>query len=515
MSNDVPASSQLARRRAEALEHQRIKQQGKGRPIISHEVEGVRFVTVGDRVAYGPWQGFQDFLFRHLRFLFGLEEDIIHNVQYEEVPLYAWLRALHAIKDRHAAEPSKGTDWLPAYGAARAVYGLAYDLYLIEHNASRPEDKAAFAKLVAKLRSRHEFYGARHEARVAGIFIRAGFDIEWEDDGQGLPGGHAEFFATYPDTKRRFWVECKMRQPEDDDADPRVSHLVANALNKKTSLERLVFVELNLKSPKFDDVSGGWASQFINKLRRLEQQPSSSSLPAALVVFMNHPEYRFLDSADRCMGALMEGFNTGDAYRTGVPTDLLDAVGRRRRDKEIEVLWESVMENAAPPLTFDGTIPWLDDSTRLLIGERYVLDDDVSGILESGVVMEEWKAAFCTFVTEEGRSHYNVDLTEDELYAFKLHPNTFFGVVQDNQGSESSDALALHEFFVEGSRALGRDELLARLSDESDAIELMAKSEAELRDIYAYRMVASANERNPFPGGPDWHKRLRGRRARR
>ncbi len=50
-----------------AKEKQREKQQGRGRPIISHESNGYRFVAVGSRLHYSKkWKTFHDFLFDYI-----------------------------------------------------------------------------------------------------------------------------------------------------------------------------------------------------------------------------------------------------------------------------------------------------------------------------------------------------------------------------------------------------------------------------------------------------------------
>lgn len=57
-----------------AAEMQRIKQQGKGRPIISIMHKGYRFVAVGNRFYRDKrWQTVHDFLFDYLKIILGGE----------------------------------------------------------------------------------------------------------------------------------------------------------------------------------------------------------------------------------------------------------------------------------------------------------------------------------------------------------------------------------------------------------------------------------------------------------
>src|SRR5689334_1095180 len=71
-ATQAPEVVERAVARAAAAEYQRVKQQGKGRPIISQELKGWRFVAVGSRVMYGKWPAFSDFLLDHLKRTLGL-----------------------------------------------------------------------------------------------------------------------------------------------------------------------------------------------------------------------------------------------------------------------------------------------------------------------------------------------------------------------------------------------------------------------------------------------------------
>jgi hypothetical protein len=56
-----------------AQELQRQKQQGLGRPIISIEYKGYRFVAVGNKLHYGKWKSFPDFLTNYIKDTLGGE----------------------------------------------------------------------------------------------------------------------------------------------------------------------------------------------------------------------------------------------------------------------------------------------------------------------------------------------------------------------------------------------------------------------------------------------------------
>ena len=54
-----------------AQELQRQKQQGLGRPIISIDHKGHRFIAVGNRLHYGKWKTFPDFLADYIKQTLG------------------------------------------------------------------------------------------------------------------------------------------------------------------------------------------------------------------------------------------------------------------------------------------------------------------------------------------------------------------------------------------------------------------------------------------------------------
>jgi len=506
------ADLQAVIQRHQALQFQRERQQGRGRPIISAELNGVRFVAIGNQIAYGKWQTFQDFLLHHIRARFGWEWGQAQQAkpESEQHPFVRWLKVLSGLMESHTTNHS-GMNSMPEYGAARAVLGLAYDLYVIEHHAKDDADRRAHERLLARLRHPDQFLGARHEARAAGILLRAGFDLTWEDEQSRREGGHGEFVATFPQTGRSFWVECKMRQPEDDEGTAKFTHLVSAALQKETELERLVFVELNLPNGRMDPHEGGWPGWAINQLRTLEGQPNAAGLPPALVLISNFPEHRHLEGLLEGAGALLEGFKTGDGYRTEL-VNLLDAIEEREKNIEIESLWRSMREHSFVPTTFDGSIPALDESQRLLIGQFYEMDNGEVGVLEEATVVEQWRQAAGVLRLPDGkRVIYQFDLSDEELHAWRRHPETFFGEFRPHH-PEAKNSMDLYEFFAKAYAETPRERLLEFMAGHPDIEELRKSPQGDLVKQYAYRLTAAVAGRNEPPAASAWHRRLRRRK---
>ena len=88
-----------------------------------------------------------------------------------------WLRRIDAFRKRHLDSNQGKIYTAPMTGAVRASVGLAYDLYLSAHNAELPP------LLLRRLRNAKTFEGALYEAVVIGTFAKAGFAIEFENEG--------------------------------------------------------------------------------------------------------------------------------------------------------------------------------------------------------------------------------------------------------------------------------------------------------------------------------------------
>jgi hypothetical protein len=128
--------------RKEAEIRQREQQQGMGRPIISFESNGYRIVCVGTRVFYSTnWKTFHDFLRDYPAMLFG-EPWIAkqrRKAPAEQHPYLQWMQ--RALDDHKRLGTKLGTVTTgPATAAISSVMSLAYNLYLIHHNASKRKD---------------------------------------------------------------------------------------------------------------------------------------------------------------------------------------------------------------------------------------------------------------------------------------------------------------------------------------------------------------------------------------
>lgn len=485
-----------AQRMAEIHWIQQQRQQGLGRPIIAAEAAGKRIVAVGHRLFQGVWPTFHDFLYSYIFDVLGRDwfEAQTQLEQSERHPVIEWHERLLAVSKAANLAPGE-TRHTPMTGAISAFLTLAYDLYTLEHNNDRTRTRELRKSLIGRLKSQDQFVGVRYEIRVAAMLLRAGFELEWEDE-TDRRSTHVEYNATYPRTGKAFGVECKIRS---QDASKKANQhlgkfagLVSDALRKATRHDRWIFVDLNTQAYPY--VPGGphdWRTISINTLRKFEGQPNAAALPAALVFITNYPDHHHLDSQVPDAGATVEGFKVDD-YRTGRLLTVAQKIEMRVRNPEVEALLSSIHEHIDVPSTFEGEIPGL-PSNRLLIGHRYQMDDGAVGILESACVMDEnGKVALVINRDEGGRAIYTNQLSPEELAAWKRYPETFFGPIRQRPGP-INDPIELYDSLKATYVHTPKEKLLQFMGEHG--VRLAALTQPELLDVYVQGMVNSVMQR--------------------
>ncbi|MFZ2309026.1 MAG: SEC-C domain-containing protein [Rhodoferax sp.] len=273
---------------------------GDVRSPIAIEFMGHRVVASGRKLAWSAtWKVFPDFLNQHLCSLLGSEWGT-HQVTLpldEQHPVVQWRTIFTTIQQAQA--PDQDGLFNAATGAANAWFRLAYDLYLIEHNAELQK------KLLKRIRNINSFQGARFEAAVAAMMLAAGYDLEYADE-RG-PGKHPEFFATNKFTGHRLAVEAKSKHRPGILGFPGsravmnpksfgIDNLLRDALAKDTAEPLLIFIELN--TPRL--VENSQASEIHKKLNSAWTQTQAADwpkgFPAIGVVFYNDASPWQLDS---------------------------------------------------------------------------------------------------------------------------------------------------------------------------------------------------------------------------
>jgi hypothetical protein len=481
-----------------AQQAQRELQQGRGRPIISTEARDHRVVAVGNRVFFSKgWRTFHDFLFHYIKEAVGREWGAAEQAKPLEQrhPIMQWnakLGALPRTKPRGEIESGAAT------GAVSAYLGLAYNLYLLAHNVEIQ------SRLIQRLKDPDTFWGAYYETFVASVFIKAGFELKFENE-DDRTRTHCEFSATFKGTGKRFSVEAKARNflASAENSAPagrarlRVWRQVSGALHKLADYTRVVFVDLSSPNAlgSADIVQILKAGQ--RELRASEHQKVQGKPAPSAYVFLTAAPYHFvLDDTQLARAVLAEGFRIPEFKEGAQFPSVRDMAESRERHREMHSLLESLRIHHEIPSTFDGEMPeyaFSKQTPRLLIGHRYIVpspEGEVEGILEDAVVLEGaamvWGIYHCPSTGK--RIHVKTPISAEELSAYRRHPETFFGRVK-KQWNIDGDPLNLFDFLLYGIRDANRDQLLLQIKGSPDLESLRDLPLEDLRKVVAERLT--------------------------
>lgn len=478
--------------RHNAREIQRKKQQGLGKPIISTELQGHKFIAIGKEVFWSEkWKTFHDFLFDYLKICF--EKDWwfaeIAKDPAQKHPIINWAE-LTGKQTAECVTSNKKINTAPMKGATEAYLGLSYHLYLIAHNVELQ------SSLIQRLKNRDQFLGAYYETFVAAAFIKAGFEITLEDESDSRRS-HCEFTATFKETGKQFSVEAKARKGGDQSL--KFSNQLYKALKKEADHRRIVFIELNCpESPKLES-----ATQFIDRistnLRKLENRLTIDGQPApdAYTFFTNFPYHLNLEKTDINIFALSEGFKISDFKPNGTASSIREALKIREKHYEMYKLFASISKHTEIPSTFDGEIPdfvYGEQETRLIIGQRYMVPDgqdrELPGELVDATVIDDTIVG--AYQLDNGKSVIaSSTMTPNEMEAFKRHPDTFFGI-HNTYERKADTALDLYDFFFDCYSKSSREDLLKFMGSHSDLEQLKSLEHKELVNTYCERCTYSA-----------------------
>jgi hypothetical protein len=499
-SAEVIADMQLQLARREAREHQRRLMQGLGRPIISFEDHGYRIVCVGKVVHWSTtWRTFPDFLFDYVKIrltsAWGNAE--LAKPEAERHPLLRWYHKV-CMFQRAQVVGQDGIYQADMIGAVRAYLGLAYDLYLCEHNAELPE------LLLKRLRNAQTFEGALYEAHVIGRLARAGFNVELEDESDS-DRSHCELTATHRDTGRKFSVEAKAvtstSARSGTSADPpRIRNQLYKALCKRADHERIIFIELNRAGTGAVGETPTWVRHVDADIEQAEKEITIDGQPApsAYMFVTNQGAVHALDSTAFTEVSLSCGFKIADFARRAPAQSILELVDAREKHRELHWLGKALDGRSTIPNTFDDRLPEEprnEDIPRLLIGSTYRIPiengQEASGVLVDAIVMESAQKAYGTYRCADGRYvHCTAPLTDAELAAYKRSPETFFGVLKQ-VSQKMTEPLDCFDFLWDSYSHLSKEKLQEATRDWPDAAALHRFEQPRLAQVYCARLAES------------------------
>ncbi len=476
-----------------ARELQRQKQQGFGRPIISIDHKGYRFVAVGNKLHYGKWKSFPDFLADYIKQALGTAwgNGEIAKPLAERHPILQWYDKICRLQAAHVKEPGALYS-TPMTGAVSAYNRLAYNLYLIAHNGKNIQ-----TRLIARLKNKANFQGAFFETQVAAWLIKAGFELEFEDESDRT-SKHCEFTATYAATGAKYSVEAKSREIESTNSSrAKVGRKLYEALEKKANHKRLIFLDLNkpLHTSEAAEIAVDRAERIVSQSEGL--QTNGEAAPAAYVCITNMNEQYALDTSTLATMISFCGFKIHDFMGVEFPS-LREAARARERHWSMFQLFKSMEEHREIPQTFGGELPSEvfapDPMPRLQVGQFYAVPGP-DGVTVNAKLMQATVAndkAHCILQDPTTNKSWigTFDMSPDELADYAKHQDTYFGVYQ-RQTRRVETAMEMFDFFVDGYRNTPKERLIGLLPNYADQEGLHAMSQKELVELLAERYTMS------------------------
>ncbi|ODR98926.1 hypothetical protein AUC68_07075 [Methyloceanibacter methanicus] len=449
----------------------RVAQQGRGRPIVSARVGDHTIVATGSTIHWSKtWKTFVDFLSDYIKRTLGSDWG---NAEMAKPlagrhPILQWYDAVCRYQAAHQAK--QGEVFVGEMtGALSCYYGLAYSLYLLHHNVELQE------RLVARLKDIRQFQGAYYELMVANGLIRAGFQLELEDEADD-DNKHCEFSARSETTGTRYWVECKMRSvpgllgktradgSASRDPTSKMTDHIREALLKPAPDRRMIFVDLN-GEPLEDDGKPVWLAQAVRRLEARERDLEEGQ--EAYVFVTNMAFHRVLDDPTGGGQALAYGLGLADF---GKPGEIRLSEWYRQKRKHIDAhkIVEAFQTYQQLPDTLDGRAASeafsQDGNARLRIGETYFFEDagegGTTGTVTSVAVIKKDKTAMAAVTTNDGhRVLLAIDLSDAELQDYEKYGDAYFGEPKARH-HESKDILEFYEWLVECYAKTPRERLL-------------------------------------------------------
>ncbi len=209
-----------------------------------------------------------------------------------------------------------------------------------------------------RLKDPGQFQGVRYEIFVTASFVKAGFDIEFEDESDKTKS-HCEFVATFKALGKKYSVEAKSRhrpgllgqqgpRRSDDKIRLRIGNLLRSALKKEADHTRIVFIDINMPPEEGGPFERRWFRGLMNEVSKVEKEDlDNKPAPPAYLIFTNHP-YHYVGDDEQEPGKnfLMTAINM-EHFKINVPEIA------RASDPPVFKLWESINTHTKVPNDFD------------------------------------------------------------------------------------------------------------------------------------------------------------------
>jgi hypothetical protein len=491
---EIPKPVKTDLEHEQAKELTRIQQQGLGKPIIATKFRDQQVVAVGNTIYISPkWKTVPDFLSVYLKKKIGEEwgNSEIKKKYEDRHPILQWYNEYCKLQQKHMDDSGKIVSIL-ATGVVYCYLGLAYNLYLLDHNVELQQ------RYIERLKDINNFQGAYYELIVANCLIRSGFELELEDETDERRK-HCEFSAVSKKTQKKYWVEAKMRAvtgilgkttkngtTKKDPTCMMAKHL-KNALQKPANSERLIFIDVNTS---FENVARpAWIERAGKKLDMKEKNLPPRQM--AYVFVTNMGFHWDLNTDKRNHAILAHGLGIPDFGKQGY-FRLSEIYKRKQRHIDAHEIMEAFREYPKIPPTFDGSLPsetFFDNPQHLKIGEKYFFEDigENGSIATVTTATVDERKKILYIGTDKGQI-LTRPISENELADYRNHPDTFFGVVH-KQGKRTDDEYEFFERLVEIHMSYPKSNILNQIENWRDADKLKKFSHEDLVLEYCERLV--------------------------
>ena len=318
---------------------------GEVRPAIHADYRGYKVVAVGNEVHWSKhWRTFPDSLQDYIKSVVTPEwgKAELAKPFDDRHQIMKWYDAMCRYQQKQKPGPDGLYGTIPN-GLWRAYLLLSHDLYTLRHHS------ALQTAVVARLKHKDQFQGARHELFAAATCIRAGYDIEYEDEGDNSRR-HPELIAKHRATGQQIAVEAKSRHRPGvlGFAGPRqptepvlagIERLLTDALAKPASYPYVIFFDLNLPPSEGHLFTKPWCKEVLDSTTEIADQ-SGENDPFSLIVFSSFPDHYGEDDSPAPVG------------------DVLSVLGRNPKNapshpKAIMAIHEAANKFGVIPTTFD------------------------------------------------------------------------------------------------------------------------------------------------------------------
>jgi hypothetical protein len=368
-------------------------------------------------------------------------------------------------------------------------------------------------RLVARLKDIQQFQGAYYELVVANCLLRAGFELELEDE-QDQSRKHCEFAARSKQTGKKYWIEAKMRSvagvlgkstsdsTRSSDPTSRMTVHLREALAKPADDERMIFIDLNAE-PTGNDVPS-WLDKAV---KRLESREVNLGEGQAAYVFVTNMAFHWVPNAASPQRELLaHGLGISDFGKPGM---VRLSTSYRQKQKHIDAhrVIDAFKTFPQIPETFDGQ-PQSDalrsrDKERIRIGETYNftdVDGGVTGTVTSAIANEVERKAYIAIATSSGQGMIlTEEMSDAEIEDYKKYGEAFFG--GEKRHHKSKDIFELYEFLVNCYSKSSKEQLIELAADFPHLEELKNLDHGDLVlevcEVWAGALVKETERSRP------------------